>query len=237
MKNILIVLLGIFVLLLAIKVFNISIPLNVVSTSRTNELAVVGEGKIDIVPDTAYVNAGISVNNAATVDVAKKSIDDINNKILDGVKKLGIKKEDLKTTNYSINPNYDKKIQSYDGNASISIKAKNIAIVPQIIEAVTKAGANQVGGVEYTVNDPNSFREQVRDKAIQNAKVEAEKLAKTLGIRLGKITNIVESSPNPLPPVMMRSADSLRTVGALEPQIEPGTQTLTSTVTLYFEKE
>lgn len=237
MKNILIVLLGIFVLLLAIKVFNISIPLNVVSTSRTNELAVVGEGKIDIVPDTAYVNAGISVNNAATVDVAKKSIDDINNKILDGVKKLGIKKEDLKTTNYSINPNYDKKIQSYDGNASISIKAKNIAIVPQIIEAVTKAGANQVGGVEYTVNDPNSFREQVRDKAIQNAKDEAQKLAKTLGIRLGKITNIVESSPNPLPPMMMRSADSVRAVGALEPQIEPGTQTLTSVVTLYFEKE
>ncbi len=236
-------LLGVFILFLVIKLFNISFPLTIVSTSRTDELAVVGEGKIDIVPDTAYVNAGISVRNAATAEEAKKGIDSVNNKIIQQLKSLGFKSTDIKTTNYSISPNYSTEsstkstVQGYDANASLNVKIRNTELVSKVIETMVQAGANDVSQAYYAVDDPNKYREQARKKAIQNAKEQAQKLASDLGINLGKVTNIIESNPQPLPLVQGFRQRAMATADSSSAQVEPGTQTITSEVTLYFEKQ
>jgi uncharacterized protein YggE len=221
---------------------HIAYPLEVTSSMRSSELSVTGEGKVDIVPDTATVTVGISVARAATVEAAQKQIDTINNQILAEMKQIGVPEADIKTSNYSINPNYvyDVQVQRVDGynaDASITIKTHKTDLVPQIVSKATTAGANQVNGVSYSIDDPAKFRSQARTKAIENAKAEAEKLARELGISLGKITNIVESSPGaPIP--MYREAMALDTASAEKvlPEFEAGTQTITSTVTLFFEK-
>lgn len=91
-----------------------------------------------------------------------------------------------------------------------------------------------MGGVNFAVDEPQKYREKAREEAIANAKIQAEKLAKTLGIKLGKITNIVESSPQaPISYIKTLRSD----VAQAAPVIEPGTETVTSVVTLYFEKK
>ena len=92
--------------LLTIKFFNISYPMTIVSTTQSSELAVVGEGKVEVTPDTAYVDAGITVDRASTVAEAQKRINETNNKIINSLREIGIEKADIKTSNYSINPNY-----------------------------------------------------------------------------------------------------------------------------------
>lgn len=229
--------------LLIIKVFDISYPLTIVSTTRSSELSVVGEGKIDATPDTAYVDAGISVTNARTVEEVQKKIDEVNNNIIDSLQGLGIKKEDIKTSNYSINPNYTyeqsgNKINGYNGNVTISIKIRDMKKVSDVVTKVTAGGANQVNGVRFAIDEPEKLREEVRDKAIANAKEQASKLAKKLGIRLGKIVNIVESNQDVRPIPMYETALKMGgTAVDLVPQIEPGTQTITSVVTLFFERK
>lgn len=227
-----------------INFLNISYPLTVTSRSASGELAVVGEGKVDITPDTASVDLGIIVNDAKTVDEASSKINTVNNAIVSALAGLGIEKGDIKTSNYSINPMYDYSrvatgaITGYTGNTTVTVKVRETAKLPQAIEAATKAGANQVMGTNYTVDKPESYREQARQKAIDNAKEQAQKLANQLGIKLGKVVNIVESSGGSPVPMFYDKAIGMGAGGSNAPvaELQPGTQTISSTVTLYFEK-
>lgn len=229
--------------LLVIDKLHIAYPLEVTSMPRSGELSVVGEGKVDVVPDTATVTVGITVSRAATVTAAQEQIDRINNQVLTTMKELGVPEKDITTSNYSVNPNYNydssiQRIDGYNADASITIKTKDTQLVSQIVSKATEAGANQINGVSFSIDDPAKFRSDARTKAIENAKQEAEKLAKELGISLGKITNIVESGGD-MPVPMYREAyalDAAASAGKAAPEIEQGTQTITSTVTLFFEK-
>jgi len=236
----------IFVFLFLIKWFDISYPLSLTTVTRSGELSVVGEGKTEATPDTAYVDVGITVNNSPTVEMAQKSINDTNNKIVEAMKKLNIKKEDIKTSNYSIYPNYvyeasQNRITGYNGNVSISIKIKDTQKTANVIEEATKAGANNIQGTRFVVDNPDSYREKARELAIANAKEQAQKLAKSLGIRLGRIVNVNESTSGGISSrIKYASAISVSSSGGAgddSAQFEPGSQTITSVVTLYFEKK
>lgn len=224
---------------------HIAYPLEITSTTRSTELSVIGEGKVEIIPDTATVTVGITVSRAASVEVAQKKIDEVNNNILEAMRKLGLKDEDITTSNYSVNPNYSyetqqQRIDGYNADASITIKTHDTALVSQIVSEATTAGANQVNNISFSVDDPAKFRSQARTKAIENAKMEAEKLAAELGISLGKITNIVESSGGDMPVPMYAETMAYDAAGGAAqkavPEIQAGSQTIHSTVTLFFEK-
>lgn len=237
----------VFVALVAIRLLNISYPLTVTTYSSSGELAVVGEGKVDATPDTAIAEVGITVADSPTVEAVQKQINTTNNEIIASVAKLGVKKADVKTSNYSVYPNYTYegggpgKITGYAGNVTISIKVTDTSNLSQVIQAATEAGANQIYSTQFVIENPEKYREEARNKAIENAQQQAEQLAKRLGIRLGKVTNVVESSVTS--PVSY-AADRMyggggvgAGGGAPSPDLESGTQTVTSTVTLYFQKQ
>lgn len=273
-KQVVSIALTVFLLLVLIRIFNVAYPVDikVTNTSVSSELSVVGDGKVEIKPDTAYIDAGISVSRASTAADAKERMTRVNNAIIAAVKSLGIQASDITTSNFSINPEYDYNISArpamapavdlsattnvapdkmimpensnsqivgYTGNATVSIKVKDTTKAAQIIEKVTAAGANNVGSPRFTVDKPEKYREEARNKAIANAKEQAQKLAKQLGIKLGKITNMVEGGG--AYPVYDRAYGGAVTMNAEmksePPVIEEGTQTVSSTVTLYFERK
>lgn len=225
-----------------INIFQISYPIRVTNVTTSGELAVVGEGKVEAVPDTAYVDVGITVNKVATVKEAQASLAKTNNAIVAAMTKLGIKKADVKTSNYSVYPNYvyrneESSIDGYNGNATLAIQVNKIDLAPRIIEEATNAGANQINGTRFDIDDPSKYREEARMMAIKNAKEQARKLANELGISLGRVTNIVESSSSNSPmPYYAKGEMSAGLGGGGAPDLQAGSQTVYSTVTLYFEK-
>ncbi len=237
-----IVLLALIVFTLwVINALGISYPIDVTTKQASGELAVIGEGKVDVVPDTAQVNVGIIVSNATTVETAQNQINQTNNSIVAAMEALGISDEDVSTSNYSINSDYNyesgtNEITGYSGNASLSIKVRNLDILPQLIEQSTANGANQILGTSFVIDKPEDYREQARNAAIENAQQQAKELADRLGIKLGKVTNIVESSGNDYPMPMYDRALSVEAMGGGSANLQPGSQTITSTVTLYFDK-
>lgn len=244
LKNLFLTTVFILILFSVIKFFNISYPLdiNITNQSTTKELSVVGEGKIDVIPDTAYVELGILVENEPTVKKAQERIDEISNKIIKNLEELNIQEKNIKTSNYSIYPNYKYEnntstLSGYNGNATLTVKVKNTETVSKIISRATDAGANQVHGVRFTIDQPEIYREQAREKAIKNAKEQAEKIAKDLNIKLGKITNITESTPLNNDPQIYERMSAPFGGGGGGPRIEPGSQSVISIVTLYFEKK
>lgn len=242
-KNLFLTTISILIIVSFIKFFNISYPLDIKITNQSTakELSVVGEGKIDVIPDTAYVELGILVENEPTVKKAQERIDEISNKIIKNLEELNIPAKNIKTSNYSIYPNYKYEnntstLAGYNGNTILTVKVKNTEIVSKIISRATDAGANQVHGVRFTIDKPEIYREQARKKAIENAKEQAEKIAKDLNIKLGKITNMTESTPLNNDPQIYEKIPGAFGGGGGGPRIEPGSQSVISIVTLYFEK-
>jgi len=253
---------GVFALLVLVKIFNISYPVNirVVNSNESAEFMVVGTGKVDVVPDVAVIDAGITVSNLSSAEDVKKEMTLVNNRIIQAVKSLGVEKEDIKTGGFNIYPEYSttaiarpapllqsadsvvsdskSKITGYSGTASVTVKVRKMDQASQVVQSVTGAGATNVSGPRFMVDDPQVYREKARSVAIKNAQEQAKKLSKELGIRLGKVTNMVESGGNPFYDYGHGGVETMSLKTSAEaPVLEEGTDTISSTVTLFFERK
>ncbi len=217
----------------------IPFSVNSITTTKSDIFSVVGEGKANAIPDTASADIGITVNQA-TVNNAQSQANQIINKISSDLKNLGVKEKDIKTTNYSINPNYNfeggrQRIDGYTVSVNLEIKVTPIEKINQVIDTATKDGANSVGNIQFTLNDEEKTKleNQARKQAVDAAKQKAQSLAQASGIRLGRIINVSESNQEQRPITFMeKSAVGL---GAGDTSVEPGQSTISTTVTLSYE--
>jgi len=127
-------------------------------------------------------------------------------KVIAAIKKLGIADADLVTQSVSLNPTYDysngasPRLTGYSATQSLSVKVRDLTKVGDVIDAAVAAGANQVGGVSFSVADPAAATEQARTAAVADAKKRAETLAQAAGVTLGSPISITETSaPTPTP--------------------------------------
>ncbi len=221
----------------------IPFSINSVNTTKTDLFSASGEGKATAVPDQATVNAGVTAQ-AATVAQAQQKVNQAASKIITDIKKLGLSDKDIKTTNYSVTPNYsneimlmgrgDQSIIGYTVTQNLEIKVKPIEKVNQVVDTTTKNGANLVGSITFTFSDSlsKSLEQQATKQAVDEAKEKAQTLANAAGVRLGKIINVVESSNQPRP---LMAAGVAKTDSSEPTNITPGENTLTATVTIYYD--
>lgn len=218
----------------------IPFAVNSVTTQKTDTFSVSGEGKALVKPDIALVTAGVSATGQ-TVSQAQQQIITASGKIVSAVKDLGIDSKDIKTINYSINPTYDfrsgtQKIIGYSAATTLQVKVRTLDKTSSVIDAATAAGANQVGGVTFDVDDPAKGQNEARKMAVLEAKKKAQQAAETAGFTLGRIINYQEEfGGTPRPPVALMNADRGSAKNNTESTIEPGSSEITSTVTLSYE--
>jgi uncharacterized protein len=104
----------------------------------------------------------------------------------------------------------------------------------------TAAGANQIGGITFTLSDDKrkEVEKLAREEAIEDAKQKARELADIAGMRLGKIVNITEmptaSTVQPLYREAMNDA-ALGAGGGAPTNVEPGSTSFTYMVQLSYE--
>jgi len=243
MRNLYLIAVPVTVLLtlLVIRMFGLGIPLQVTQGS-TSDFSVIGEGKVEVVPDLAYVDVGVTADGE-TAEEAQNAISKVNNSIVVKMAEYAIEKKDIETQNFNVYPNYDynagNRIIGYRGNTTLNIKVKDAKLVGEIAKAATQAGATEIQNTRFVVQSPEKYREQARDKAITNAREQATKLSNQLGIKLGRVVNMIESSTDGVGPVpyYAKSADAMGGGGGGTANLQPGSQEITSVVTLYFEKK
>jgi len=212
---------------------------NQISTTKTDTFTVTGEGKVNVTPDIAVVSAGVQTQ-AATVKLAQDQLNGAINAVSAAVKKAGVTDKDIKTTGYNINPMYDyatrtPRITGYQASSNLKIKVRAIDKANAVIDAATLAGANQVGGISFDVDDKTKAQNEARTLAVADAKSKAENAAKIAGFSLGKIINYSEDfggAPRPIP--MLAKADVGLDAEA-PTQIEIGSNEITVTVTLSYQ--
>ena len=127
------------------------------TTTKSDTFNVTGVGKIVAIPDIASVTVGVQAQGA-TVKAVQENINRSINNVSDALKKLGIDEKDIRTTNYTIYPDYDystarQRIRGYTANTTVSVKVRDIDKTNDVIDTATQEGANEVGGVTFDVDD------------------------------------------------------------------------------------
>lgn len=217
----------------------IPFSVNSIQTTKTNLFTASGAGKATGIPNTAQLSIGVT-KTALTVADAQSQTNTAANKIIEDLKKLGIKEKDIKTTNYSINPNYDfnrgeQNITGYTVTQTLEINITPIDIANKAIDAATADGANLVGGISFIFNEETKkdLENKAREDAVKEAKEKAQNLAKITGIKLGRIVDVQESGNFEPRPIF--AAQSLEVEKATETQFQPGENSIAITITLSYE--
>lgn len=185
-------------------------------------ILVSGEGKVTIKPDIATFTIGV-VKTDKDLGAAQKEAADIMTKATALLKEKGVEEKDIKTTAYNIYPQYDwrqsgRVFLGYEVRQTAEVKVRDLAKVGEILGAVGSVGANEVGSLAFSVDNPEKAKEDARAKAIEDAKKKAERLSKDLGVHLKKIVSYSESDGGGYPgPIYMKDSYSAAGMGSSAP--------------------
>lgn len=179
-------------------VFCLLLTCNMAFAQDLRTISVDGTSVIKATPDRATVNISIeSTGKDAKEASAQNAI--IMNKIQQDILALAITKDNIKTTNYNLYPVYNRKdngrqeIIGYSVSNQITVTVDNIDLVGNVIDTAINAGANNINSVEFSLKDPEAYKNKVLVQAINDAKRKADIIAKTLG---KNVVNVVSVNSN-----------------------------------------
>jgi uncharacterized protein len=197
-------------------------------------VVVTGTGQVAATPDRMTLNLGIETR-APKVGDALKANNVAADKVIKLLREKGIADKDLQTSQLSIYPQFDsdgRRITAYQVTNSVTATIRKIDLSGEIVDAVSAVGGDaiRINGLAFSASDPIPSLAAARDLAVKDAKAQAEQLAKSAGVNLGKLRTIYNGSESrPLAQTEFRSVADAST------PIAPGTQDITATVELVFD--
>lgn len=172
-------------------------------TDTTQKIITVnGEGAIKVKPDIAYLSVGVETTNK-NVETAQKDNTEKMNKLLTSLRSLGIKDEDIKTSNYSIYPDYkynnttgESVLNGYKVVNMTTVTIKNVNDAGKVIDTVTKNGANTINNISFGISNEKEVYLQALKAAVTDSKVKAKAVAETLNVKDVTTVKVTETSGN-----------------------------------------
>lgn len=219
------------------------------SAPSTNVISVSGHGESFAVPNIATVSFSVE-KTAKTVADAQNQVTTVMNDVIATLKTNGIADKDIQTTSYDVNPKYDYQnavctinscpparqiLIGYTVSDTIQIKIRAIDTAGNIIGVLGQKNVTNISGLNLSVEDDSAIKTEARNKAIAEAKQQADSIAKGLGVRLVRITSFNESGS--ARPIYYAAKDMMSSagVGAPTPSIPVGQNKASSDVTITYE--
>lgn len=205
-------------------------------------LAVNGEGEASAVPDLAIFSTGV-LTSGKTADEALAANSRTMTAVIAAVKETGIEARDITTSGLSIQPQYTSpgpnsreapKLSGYEVRNTVAVKVRDIGQLGGLLDKLVQAGANQAGGLRFTVSDPGALEKQARMAALKDAQAQAQELAQAAGLRLVRLRRIapVETGGAMPAPMMAFKAEARAAV-----PVEAGETTVRAGITLVYDVE
>jgi len=203
-------------------------------------LSVNGIGRVNAVPDVADVSLGVfeqAKEAAAASQQAAASMDAVVQALLG----LGIDEKDIQTTSISLNASYDwnkepAQIVGWEARNMVNVTVRDIEAVGDVVDAVVNAGANQVNGISFRVDDPSEAEAIARTAAVEDARAKADQLAADAGVEIIGIVSISESGgQQPQPIFMAREEMAFAADAGASTPVLPGEVELSVSVHIVYE--
>jgi len=216
-------------------------------TNSQNGIWVSGSSIIMVDPDLLEMKVQIESTNK-TVSEAVENVAKSNQKLLNILDENGVIKAEIKTTQYSINPQYryDNKagkseLSGYKVTHSTMFKYRELKKIGSLIDKMTigdKAIGNtlRINSINYTIENPGLYEKDLRKNAVIDATQKASSLAIYSNVSLGSPFYITEQSPSnftqPLSESDMMVAKTA--LSAPSTEISPGQLTIRFNVNMAF---
>ena len=168
-------------------------------TAPPPAISVSGEANMSVAPDEAQINGGVT-SEAKTAREASDANNAAMGKVLLALKGAGIEEKDYQTSRLSLQPQYPPNpirtgpatISGYRASNRVTIRVRDVTKVAGVIDVLVGAGANEIGGIHFVVTQASRLLDDVREKAVADARRKAEIYAKAAGVTLGEPLNISE---------------------------------------------
>lgn len=214
-------------------------------TNEQDRFSITGSGTVYAKADIANIEVGLKTGPKKTAAEATSESTKKMNEIIVELKKIGIEEKDIKTFNYSLSPVYNytnekgQELVGYELSQNLTLKIRDLSKIGDVIAKTTEKGANQIGNINFTIDDEFALKNQARELAIQKAQEKAILIAKQSGMKLGKVKSVFENS-DPNPPIMYSYANAKMELstgaGAISaPSIQSGQNEIKVEVTLVYE--
>ena len=176
-------------------------------------ISVSSVGTVKVTPDAVRLSASVSNISKVSKD-ALAAANIAADKFRTAILANGIDKKNLASTTLTVYPEYNytqeggNVLIGYRASQSFEVVIRNAAKAGEIVDAVVASAGDSlaINGVTPFVYDNTKATEAARNSAVKNAKAKAASYAKLLGVKIGKIIYLQESSAPSSYPIMMTQA-------------------------------
>jgi len=207
---------------------------------RATTLNLQAYGETRIAPDMATISLGVMTEDKTAAGAMQANAARMT-QVIAALRRAGIAARDVQTSGLNLSPQYvyeqniPPRLSGYQASNQVSVTVHDLARLGAAVDATVEAGANQVNGVSFGLNDPTAAENAAREVAVKALAAKAELYARATGYRVGRLVSLSENggyspSPPPMPMVMMARMEKADTT-----QVSPGELRVRIDVSGYYE--
>ena len=227
-------------------------------------LSLSAEGRSRRTPDLASFNVGVVTNGTSAAEALTENSRQMD-QVIGALKRAGVGDRDIQTSAVSLQPRYTypdrdaqilaqrtgqpyvptnqpPRIIGYEARNTVQVRVRRLGDMGKIIDTLTRVGANEINGPNFSIDQPKAAEDEARLEAIRIGRERAELYARAAGMRVARILSISEGGgyypvqqsivvtgasyapPPPPPPAPERDAP-----------VAPGELTVGASVSMQFE--
>lgn len=211
-------------------------------------LNVSADGRSSRAPDMAVFNAGVTTHGKTAGEALSANSASMNRAIA-SLKASGVAEKDIQTSNLAINPVYapqqtrpdgtidppEPRIIGYQATNTVTVRQRNLAQFGKVIDTLVAAGANQVNGPSFMMDDPDAALDEARTQAMSKARARADLYARAAGLKVVRILSISEGGGYSPPMPVMYARASGAGMAAEPTPIAAGEVAMNASLSVLFE--
>ena len=214
-----------------------------VSAEERDSISVNGHASAEVSPDMATLYGSLE-KSAPTAEEAREKLAREINVLKRTLLTQMIAEADIKTTGYSVQPNYSydtkgiAKLVNYTAQAEYRIAVKNLDNLSSVLDNSIKANL-KVNQVEYGLKNRALVENGLLDDAVANARSQAAVVARAGGRTLGALIRadlgtVNGAEPRPIPYMLRSKSSAMGDSDGTPTQLNPGVLTVNVNVGLVF---
>jgi len=199
-----------YVLLAALGVALLSASAQAAEADQPRTVTVSGQGEIQAEPDRASVTLGVE-SRKLKLEEARAEVARTVDAVLKLTRDLKIEQKLVRSTRVNVQPEYNWEANSRERNLigyyvsrQIEVDLRDLEKLGQLLEQATDLGVNQLGDPRLDSSKRRELEREALAKAVEDARANAEAVAKAANAKLGSARSISASSGVVQPPMPMR---------------------------------
>lgn len=210
---------------------------------RPRTVSVSGSGEVAAEPDLAHVTLGVEARKPSMAE-ARAEVARTVDRVLALTREMQIDPKHVNATRVQVSPEYswndkDRKrvLLGYLVSRQVQVEVRDLEKLGPLLERAVDAGVNQVSDPVLDSSKRKSLEREAMSRAVEDARLNAETLARAAGARLGPVRMLNGASSAPPMPMYRRGPMAMADHAAAPPAetYQPGEMKFSAMVNAEYD--